>query len=230
LPQPTRNASFGGCGVPNSHCSRVVAFLCSEPMSEETSAGSVRLFVAIGLPEALRDEIQTAQTTLQRAVPTGGIRWTPREQFHLTLRFLGNVEVERVEQLTRALGAACAGFARLQLRAEAVGFFPSGRRPRVVWVGANDTEGHLGHLQQTIQTATSEFTEEDPETQFSGHVTLARAKNLRRPEAQALVKVASGLAGRVFGEWTAPEVELVQSELSADGAKHGCRARIPLGG
>jgi len=199
-------------------------------MNEKTAPAHARLFVAIGIPEAVRDEIQSAQTKLRRAVPAGGIRWTPRDQFHLTLRFLGNVDVERIERLAKAVRMACASFRPLSLRAGGIGFFPSPQRPRVVWAGIKDADGNLARLQEAIQTATSDFTAEEPETQFSGHATLGRVKKLRPAEVQALAEAAAGLADCVFGEWNAPEVELVQSELSATGARHRCRASIPLGG
>jgi len=49
-----------------------------------------RLFIAIALPEAVQGALETAQGELRRALPGQDVRWTPRAQFHLTLKFLGN--------------------------------------------------------------------------------------------------------------------------------------------
>src|SRR2546423_15665143 len=92
-----------------------------------------RLFVAINIPEPVKTEIEKAQAELRAALPERCIRWTRREQFHLTLKFLGNVEARGVPELTQAIALACRGFAALSLRAERIGFFPHMRSPRVIW-------------------------------------------------------------------------------------------------
>ena len=97
-----------------------------------------RLFIAVTIPEEIKAKIEEAQAELRRALPAHGVRWTRREQFHLTLRFLGDVDAARVEPLGEAIRAVCRGFGPLHLRAERVGFFPDLRYPRVVWVGVQD--------------------------------------------------------------------------------------------
>lgn len=187
-----------------------------------------RLFVAISVPEEVKDEIERAQGELRRAAAGRRIRWTTPEQFHLTLRFLGNVEAHRVGELTEALREACKRFAPLRLRAEGLGFFPDARRPRVVWLGAQDRETVLPRLQSAVQAATQMFTTEEPEERFRGHITLGRIKSLQRSEGKALAELGAGMAKRAFGEWTAREVELLRSELLPTGASHTCQATAPL--
>src|SRR5436853_393662 len=96
-----------------------------------------RLFIAMTVPDAVKAEIEKAQAELRAALP-GVVRWTKRGQFHLTLRFLGNVPADRVELLTRAVRDVCAGFAALRLRAERIGCFPDLRFPRVIWAWVHD--------------------------------------------------------------------------------------------
>src|SRR5205809_984446 len=107
-------------------------------MSETSTPETFRLFIAISVPDKVKDEIEKAQNELRRALPGGSVRWTKREQFHLTLKFLGNVEAPRVEELTESLRRGLEGFAALRLKAEQIGFFPDARRPRVVWAGVQD--------------------------------------------------------------------------------------------
>jgi 2'-5' RNA ligase len=187
-----------------------------------------RLFIAITLPEEVKAKIEAAQTELRRALPGPGVRWTRREQFHLTLKFLGDVEAALVQPLEEALRAACGGFSALPLRAECVGFFPDQRYPRVVWAGVQDQASQLPRLQQAVDAATRVFTTKQKEERSTGHVTLARIKAIRRPEAEALGKAAAGMAERLFGQWTAGEVELMRSVLSPQGARHTSLAAIAL--
>ena len=189
-----------------------------------------RLFIAVTIPEEIQAKIEEAQAELRRALPERGVRWTRREQFHLTLRFLGDVEARRVEALGEAIQGACRGFGALHLRAGRIGFFPELRYPRVVWVGVQDQAEQLPRVQEAVERATREFTTEAKAGQFAGHVTLARIKGIKRPEADALGKAATGMAERLFGEWTAYHVEFMRSELLPQGARHTSLASIALAG
>jgi RNA 2',3'-cyclic 3'-phosphodiesterase len=199
-------------------------------MPETPTPETFRLFIAVIVPEEIKDEIQKTQGILRRALPKESVRWSKREQFHLTLKFLGNVEAQRVQPLADTLRNACQSVAPLALRAEGVGFFPDLRAPRVVWVGVNDRDQQLPLVQRTVEAAGRDFTAEESKEHFTGHVTLGRIKGLRRTEAQTLAGLAAGLATRVFGEWTADKVELIRSQLSPGGAQHATLATIPLAG
>jgi 2'-5' RNA ligase len=185
----------------------------SEPQAQ-------RLFIAISLPEAIKDEIEKAQGELRRALPGDDVRWTKREQFHLTLRFLGNVSVNRTEALIRSAQEACKNYSAMRLCAERVGFFPHLRSPRVIWAWVHDREDLLPKLQSAIELAVKDFTTEAAEEKFTGHVTLGRAKHIKRPQTEILAKLAGRMRERFFGEWTASEIEIIRSQLSSDGARY----------
>jgi len=195
-----------------------------------TDSERLRLFIAVTIPEDVKTKMGVAQAELRRTLPERIVRWARREQFHLTLRFLGDVEAARVEALGEAIRSACRGFGALHLRAERVGFFPNLRYPRVVWVGAQDQAQQLPRLQQAVELATEGFTSEAKEKAFTGHVTLARIKGIKRPEAEKLSAAAAGMADRLFGQWTAYQVELMRSELLPQGARHTSLASIALAG
>lgn len=189
-----------------------------------------RLFAALSVPESVKSEIREAQNELQRALPDSSVRWTRPEHFHLTLRFLGNVAVERIDQLTQKLQFTCHKFSPLHIRAERIGFFPERGFPKVIWTSVTSDPQLLVHLHQAIQTSTLEFTSEPAENEFAGHITLGRAKKIRRNEADILTNFVAVMRGRVFGEWTVDDVELMKSELTSDGAQHNVLATIPFGG
>ena len=186
--------------------------------------------MAFSVPEPVRREIEQEQAELKKLMPARMARWSKTEQFHLTLRFLGNVEVSRIPELIGALKAACGSFAPLQLQAAGLGFFPAARAPRVLWVGVRDNGEQLARLWAAVQSATQEFTSEETEKHFSGHVTLARLSRLNRHEAEALAQRVQPRQQKVFVEWTAREVELVRSQLSPRGARHERVAIVDLVG
>jgi RNA 2',3'-cyclic 3'-phosphodiesterase len=192
----------------------------------------LRLFVAVPIPGAVGDEISRAQGELRELAPRQAVRWTPPEQFHLTLKFLGDVAVERVDALIESVGAVCRTARPLRLRAQGIGFFPDDRHPRVIWAGITGETGGLAGLQKEIETAarpSAERTGEENVGSFFGHVTLGRIKEIRRGILEKLLQRAGAIGGGVFGEWMAREVEIVQSELSGNGARHTALARFALG-
>jgi len=195
-----------------------------------TEPAELRLFVAFTLPEPVKDQLSQAQAELRRVFPEGVVRWAPRKQFHLTLKFLGNVDAANLDPLIEALRIAACPFGPLRLRAEQLGFFPQARWPRVIWAGVRDAQQQLGLLQAAVQRATDAFTSEQPEGAFIGHVTLARVQQPGRIDSLRLVDVANNFSNRCFGEWTANELGLLRSELSPTGARHTTVAFTPLGG
>jgi 2'-5' RNA ligase len=188
----------------------------------------LRLFIAIRIPDAVKDEVEIAQRELRALVPERAARWAGREQFHLTLKFLGDVEAQRFESLAEAVRSVAREFAPLRLRAEGIGFFPNAQCPRVVWVGIRDAEERLERLQRAIEQGVRAFTREEPERAFAGHVTLGRFKGIRRAEAERLAALAATAGGRFFGEWMAGEVQIMRSELLPQGARHMLMVEAPL--
>ena len=197
-------------------------------VQEENASGTLRLFVAIAIPEPVRNAMARVQRELQALAPPHAVRWTKPEQFHLTLRFLGDVAAARVEELKAAVGAVCANAPPLRLRAREIGFFPNARSPRVIWLGIHDEERLLTGFQSRIEAAVGAFTGGRSEDPFTGHATLGRVKDLKRPDAGKLAAYAQQTGNAVLGEWTASEVEIIRSELSASGARHAPLAGFRL--
>jgi 2'-5' RNA ligase len=180
------------------------------------------------VPQVVKQEIQLVQERFRRESPEGCASWTRPDQWHLTLKFLGNVDVARVSALTDAVGAASESFAPMRLRAERVGCFPDLRKPRVVWVGVRDEDHQLAELAKAVEDAAADFTTEEREGKFTGHITIARIKNFDRRVAERVARIVETMAQHAFGEWTAEAIELMRSELASDGARHTSLARLPL--
>ncbi len=107
-------------------------------------------------------------------------------------------------------------------------FSPDARAPRVIWVGVKDRQNGLFQLQQAVEAVVCNFTAETAEGKFAGHVTLGRIKELRRAETEVVGRLVSGMAQRVFGEWTAANVEIMRSVLSSEGVRYASLTTVPL--
>jgi 2'-5' RNA ligase len=198
-------------------------------MADDRSTEKLRLFIAIPIPEPVWDEIIRIQLELQPLVPRAAARWTRPDQFHLTLRFLGDVPVAGLEKLKESVNAVCRSAQPLQLRATGIGFFPSPHSPRVVWVGIDDQAGLLVDLQKRIEAAVRPFAAEPGAERFAGHATLGRLKNLKPPDARKLAAHAQLVKDRTFGEWTTQEIEIIRSKLSPARARHTLLVAFRLG-
>jgi len=192
---------------------------------DPSTADNIRAFIALPLKPVLAAEIKKVQQRLNS--PGGAVRWISPEQLHLTLRFLGNVATDRLEDLAAALRRACARTAPFHLALEGAGCFPNMKRPRVVWIGIQGDLEPLRKLQERIAQETNTVGDHGDERDFQPHLTIGRVK-------------ASGLEGRKprqaielvtvpkLGDWTVHQVLLVQSELSPDGARYTTLAAVSL--
>lgn len=175
-----------------------------------------RLFAALDPPGAVRDAVDTLCTD-----DLGGARWTPPEQYHLTLRFFGDVDAEQAAAIENTLADVSA--APPVLRSTGLIALPSRRRPRVLAVAFERTEA-LGALHEQVEAAARELGFEPETRDFRPHLTFAR---LKEPDPRAVVQfLRTQPAPDVL--FTAPALHLYESELHSDGARHQRRASFGL--
>jgi RNA 2',3'-cyclic 3'-phosphodiesterase len=123
----------------------------------------MRLFVALSIP----DDVAMGLSLLQAGVP--GARWSSREQLHLTLRFIGEVDGRDASAIDDALSAIDAP--RFTLALKGVGEF-GGKNPHALWAGVRDAD-NVKFLQRKIETAIQRVGFPAEERKFAPHVTLA---------------------------------------------------------
>jgi 2'-5' RNA ligase len=197
---------------------------------EIQKAETFRVFIALPAPDAIKAELEALQRRLREQLPGDSMRWTGPEQIHLTLKFLGDVPSDKLEDLSKAVAKACQAFAPLHLRAERIGFFPQIRFPRVVWAWVHDDLRQLPLLHSAINEATRRFTSQPEEKDFTGHLTLGHTRNIKSAQARLLAEIAQELSDRSFGAWTADAVEIMRGRLSSSGSEYSRLASIPLTG
>lgn len=128
----------------------------------------MRLFVAIELPESVKDQL----SRLQEGVP--GARWADPDQMHLTLRFVGEVDGPTRHELDHTL--ARVDRASFELELAGVGHFETGRIPRVLWAGVRKSP-ELEDLQGRVDRAVRAAGIGAEDRRFMPHVTLARLRD-----------------------------------------------------
>jgi 2'-5' RNA ligase len=158
---------------------------------------------------------------IQGGVP--GARWQAREQLHLTLRFIGEVDGRDAAMLDDALQAILAPAFALQLHA--VGQFGN-KQPHTLWAAARRNEA-LEHLQKKVDAAIRRVGQPQDAHKFQPHVTLAR---LRHTETGKLTEWLTHNALYTSAEWTVGAFHLYSSKLTSDGSVYRIEQTYPLEG
>jgi 2'-5' RNA ligase len=183
----------------------------------------MRLFVAIELPEPVKEQILALKTEIP------GATWVKPPALHLTLRFLGDqIDPIRMTPIKTALASVKGEPFPLTLRG--TGRFPASKRAagkaaRVLWVGITEQKPLLA-LQAAVERAlvTVDFPPE--ERAFSPHITLARLKNEEQPaEVARFLEAHKDFRAEPF---TVEQFILVSSVLTAEGPKYRHEASFPL--
>lgn len=187
----------------------------------------LRLFVALNVADALRARLHTAAAPLRTLVGDAA-SWQPAASLHLTLRFLGAQPPTLVPPLTAALRSAAAAAEPMTLHATEAGAFPSLDRPRVLWIGLA-AHPALARLHRLVDDACAGLGLGRQARPFHPHVTVGRLRPGRRPAGLPAGLRAAAAAVRPALDLPVSTLDLMQSHLSAAGARHACLAALPLG-
>lgn len=185
----------------------------------------MRIFVALNLPEPVRDRLCAAVRPLTRIA---GVRAIACDALHLTLHFIGHVEEPRVDVAADCVARAVRSATAFPLQLSDMGAFPNVRRPRVWWVGVSSPPELLG-LQQDVEAGLAAEGFRTEERTFHPHLTVGRVRETAsRADLTAMAEAAAAFA---FSEsFRVESVELMRSELRRDGARYSVVRSWPLPG
>lgn len=150
-------------------------------------AETIRAFIAIELSDQIKKTIRNFQ---ERLKPLGcDVSWVKPENAHLTLKFLGDVKIKMIPSVTETLTNSCRDLRFFDTTLTRPGVFPDLRHPRVVWIGLDDTEGKLGKLAGSLETALgnigfsakggSSSGGKKEHREFRAHITVGRIRALK---------------------------------------------------
>ena len=182
---------------------------------------TVRTFIAVPLPAECRETLEQIQRPL-RALDAD-VRWTSVSSIHLTLKFLGEIDPFRVDEIISALRPAVVPAFGLRLRG--LGAFPNFRNPRVVWCGVEGETEKLSLLQAGVETACAGLGFEREARPFHPHLTLGRVNGKRNLQPlQDYIKIGTELECAFLADC----VNIYKSVLMPRGAEYTVLKRIEL--
>jgi len=179
----------------------------------------MRLFVALEIPAAVRDNLATLIDELRAAdAPSARnkARWVRPENLHVTLKFIGNVDASKLDAIRGAL-AEVRSESSVELRFRGLGFFPNDRRPRVFWAGI-EASPNLAPLANQIDARMEKLEIPRETREFAPHLTLARFDPPGISET--LRAAARANSAREFGALHTGEFHLIESKTRSTGAEY----------
>jgi 2'-5' RNA ligase len=184
----------------------------------------MRAFIGIGLPAECRRAIAEAVSSFK--AKRAPVSWTPERNLHVTLKFLGEVSPDRIDEIGSLLAAAAGGFSPFGITVEEAGGFPTLRAPRVLWVGIREPLELVGKLQENIENTLSASGFPREGKRFHPHVTVGRVRD-RLPPGWG-EEYAKALSGKPFGAVDVRSFQLYESRLSPGGATYYVLRDVPL--
>lgn len=172
----------------------------------------MRLFIALTIDEKIKEEIYKYIEGL-KVKTDAKIKWVEKENLHITLKFLGEVRENKLEDIKNALRQTVLGSSVFDLDFKGAGSFPPGKNPRVIWVGAESNK--VVKLSKKIDDIMSSVGFKKEERNFKSHITIGRIK-----EGRFDIGLIEKDIDKFFGSMVVEKVDLYRSYLSPRGPKY----------
>jgi 2'-5' RNA ligase len=184
----------------------------------------MRIFVAIELPVTIAESIGQIQAELKQLLPPNSVRWMRPNRIHLTLKFIGEVASNTLEEYRSALVEGVGGVKGFPVQIAGFGCFPNIRRPRVLWLGVEERSGSLDKMQATIEERVEQLGISRDNRPFKPHLTLGRVKRQDSRLARELREFTPGS----IGSFEVREITLFRSELRSTGVVYTSLAKVVI--
>jgi len=176
-------------------------------------ARTVRTFVAIEISPEVRSR---AAQLIARFSPTSAkVNWIDPHNLHMTLKFLGEVDLRESPQVCAAVGEAMAELPPFSIRVAGAGAFPDLQRPRTVWLGVTEGAEELIALHERLETSLVKLGFRQEQRRFRPHLTIGRVRGLSG--AAELGELVARHQDFDAGISDVDEVVVFSSELNRDG-------------
>ena len=190
----------------------------------------IRAFIAIELPEEVKTHLGKLQDLL-KAIDASYAKWVSPESIHLTLKFLGNVDIDKLDAIIEVMEETARKVPPFQLEITQMGAFPNLKRVQTIWVGIEGNLEQLQSLQRDLDIGLEKLGFLREKRPFVPHLTLARV----RPCVSAEVRLALGetIGHSQVRSNLSIEVasfSLVRSQLTPGGAIYSCLNSAELKG
>ena len=182
----------------------------------------IRTFIALPSSAAVQQQMVIIQSKLK--VTQADVKWDSSDKFHITLKFLGGIELSSIESLSSALTEMMKKFPAFEITYNSLGAFPNLHNPRVIWIGTESNQIMLD-LQSGVERVCSDFGFQKEERAFHPHITIGRVKGTHN-----LARLTEAIKTITFEPMQSrcSELLLMKSDLRPSGSIYTILKSFPL--
>jgi len=186
---------------------------------------SIRTFVAIPIDKEITQQL----VEVQQALSASGarVRWVAGENIHLTMKFLGDVRDEQINDVCEAAKQVAKKIEPFEFTVAGVMCIPPRGALRMIWVGLTDKTGTSEKLQSLLEDTYAQMGFRKENRSFRPHLTLGRVKSSKNTDQ--LRQAVEKFANKEFGLQLADQIIVFSSQLKPDGPVYSPMATIKLG-
>lgn len=200
----------------------------SEIQSKPTMNSPIRTFIAIEVPDHVKDVLSNVVQTIQK-IELINVRWVRTESIHLTVKFIGDINPNLVPQIQTVLEDSARESSAFCLGLSNLGTFPSLFKPKVLWIGLQGELESLTKLQLSTEKQLESIGFPKSRIRFTPHLTLGRIRSaLTTNQLSRLSEALKDPPTHIH--WRVSELHLVQSTLTPTGALHHKLSTVSLDG
>lgn len=197
----------------------------------------MRSFVAFELTDAGRDRLLEAASEVRRLAPAwAGEKWVAPEALHVTVKFLGDLEADRLDSLTELLSERLAGLAPVSIGLDSLCPAPSHGRASMIWAVPSAEDPGVAEVAAAVDGAAAALGVDPDQRTFKTHVTLVRARRPRRIAGDVLETAGAALRASRHDRGKAPfdsvsgsGITVFTSTLTRSGPVYEMWSRVQLG-
>jgi len=173
----------------------------------------IRTFIAIELPVEVKQVARRIQSQLGESIE--GIRWVKQENIHLSVKFLGNVEENRINDIAAAVKNAVEDISVMNLKTGHLGIFPNEKRPRILWLGIEGEVREFIRMTKNCESELAKLGYERDARENKPHITVGRIRSSKKQKG--LINILKDIPIESI-EFRAGALNLMRSELNPNGA------------
>jgi 2'-5' RNA ligase len=191
-------------------------------MKEERGVFDKRLFIAVDIPESVKNDIYSFAADLFER--DKGIRMVPASNIHVTLKFLGNININKIEKIENAVKITADSFSKFRYRITgSVNAFPNLKSARVVFMEIGEGGNRISEIYDLLENNLTKIKIRKEGRKFSPHITIARIRDKKNIE-----KLAGSHPEGPSGWMDCHEITLFESQLKPYGAEYSIVGRFSL--
>jgi 2'-5' RNA ligase len=172
----------------------------------------MRCFLAIEIPDEIKEKIILLQKEIEKC--NADLKFVERENLHLTIKFFGDVNDEKLLEIEKAIENAINKIKEFEIEISSIGVFPNFNYLRVIWLSVSEGKKEIFLLHELLEKEFERIgIKKDKE--FEAHLTIARVRSARNKEA--LIKKIKELSNSYFGKFIVKEIKLKESNLTPKG-------------